>query len=167
MRNITINLPDFYVKLLTEIGEKTGRSRSELIRKAIEDRLEKDLHFFAIIEKIYPDIQVERKKREEIQQKIEFKRLVDLKKKRELEFYNYCILCDRKLHPETKPKKISGFNIYELRFCCTCFEKYEGLTLDEFPKSVSRKIKKKLERYKELTKKNTKFNNENSKSGSS
>ena len=161
MRNITINLPDVYVKLLTQIGEKTGRSRSELIRIAIKDRLEKDLPFFAIIEKILPDIQLERRKREEIQKKIEFKRLAELEKKRDLEFYNYCILCDRKLHPEITPKRINGVNIYELRFCCMCFEKYEGLTLDELPKSVSRNIKKKLERYEALTKKSLKTNNEN------
>lgn len=117
--------------------------------------------FFAIIESIYPDIQLEHIKREQIQKKNEFKRLAELKKKRELEFYNYCILRERKLHPETSLKKINGFNIYELRFCCMCFEKYEGQTLDDLPKSVFRKIKKKLERYEALTKKNSKTNNEN------
>ncbi len=152
MRNITINLPDVYVKLIAQIGEKTGRSRSELIRIAIKDRLEKDLPFFAIIENKFPDIQLERRKREEIQKKIEFKRLVELKKKRELEFYNYCILCDRKLHPETRPKKINGFDVYELRFCCSCYEKYEGKTLDEFPDLISKKIQKKLEKYKKIKK---------------
>ena len=66
MRNITINLPEAYVKLLAKVGEKTGRSRSELVRIAIKDRLEKDLPFFAVIESIYPEIELERKKKLEI-----------------------------------------------------------------------------------------------------
>ena len=166
MRNITINLPEAYVKLLAKVGEKTGRSRSELIRIAIKDRLEKDLPFFALIENIYPDIQLERKKKEEIKNKIEIKRLLELKKKRELEFYNYCIFCDRKLHPESKPIEFNNFNIFELRFCCICYEKFEGKSLDEFPDSISKKIQEKLERYKEITKNSSEFNNETNKSKS-
>ena len=152
MRNITINLPEAYVKLLAKVGEKTGRSRSELVRIAIKDRLEKDLPFFAVIESIYPEIELERKKKLEIKKKVEIKRLTELKRRRELEFYNYCILCDRKLHPEAIPLKFNNINIFELRFCCLCFEKFEGKTLDELPKSVSKKIQEKLERYKEITK---------------
>jgi hypothetical protein len=152
MRNITINLPDSYIELLAKIGEKTDRSRSELIRIAIKDRLEKDLPFFTVIENFCPDIQLEHKKKEQIQKKRKLKRLAELKKKRELEFYNYCIICDRKLHPETKPINFHNINIFELRFCCRCYEKYEGKTFDEVPKSISKRIQEKLERYKNIKK---------------
>ena len=47
MRNITINLPDGYIKLLENLGQESGRSRSELIRIAIRDRLKADLPFFS------------------------------------------------------------------------------------------------------------------------
>jgi len=152
MRNITINLPDAYVKLLEKVGKKEGKSRSELIRIAIKDRLEKDLPFFTAIEGIYPDIQLERKKKEEIRKKIKFERWMELKKRRELDFYNYCIVCDRKLHPESIPLEINNFKIFELRFCCLCYEKYKGKILDELPEFISKKIQIKLERYKKIKK---------------
>jgi hypothetical protein len=44
-------------------------------------------------------------------------------------------------------------DIFELKFCCICFEKFEGKSLDELPALLIKKIQKKLKEYKNQTKK--------------
>jgi hypothetical protein len=38
----------------------------------------------------------------------------------------------------------------ELKFCCSCFKKFEGKTLDELPDRVINKIRRKLKKYNKL-----------------
>ena len=45
MKNITINLPETYVKLLDKLAKEQGTTRSKLLRIAIDERLNRDLMF--------------------------------------------------------------------------------------------------------------------------
>ncbi|MFX1395007.1 MAG: ribbon-helix-helix protein, CopG family [Promethearchaeota archaeon] len=132
MRNITINLPNAYLKLLEDLSQKTGISRSELIRRAIRDRIQEDLPFLYLINKLHPEIDLE------------------IKKTKILQFFNYCILCNKRLHYSKQPYKCKNLEILELRFCCSCFKKVEGKSFNQFPNNIVSKIQKKLEEYKKL-----------------
>jgi len=142
------------------MGQDLGVSRSELIRIAIRDFLDEEIPLIIQIQNIVPEIKLAHNKTEELKKKVEIKRLLELKKRKELEFYKYCILCDEKLHLESKPIKFKNYNIFQLRFCCECYKKYEGKTLDDLPESISKKIQKKLKRYKKLMKDNLENKNE-------
>jgi Arc/MetJ-type ribon-helix-helix transcriptional regulator len=124
MRVITIYLPEMYLDMLEVLRNNTGISRSELIRIAIKDRLEKDKQL-----------------------------LLELKKKRITKFYNYCIECESRLHISAKPIEYKDFKVFDLRFCCSCYKKYEGKSLEELPNKIKRKIKRKIERFNKSIKK--------------
>ena len=150
MRNITINLPDLYLEILDKLRQKQGTSRSELLRRAIKDYLNIDLEFNNRIYQLYPKLDIERKIREELRKKLELKHLLMLKKLRTTEFYKFCIVCNKRLHSTKNPVKIKGINVMELRFCCSCFEKFEEKTFDELPDYLIKKIKRKLKNYNKL-----------------
>ena len=152
MRNITINLPDIYVEILEKLRKEKGTSRSELIRRAIKDLLVTDLPFNNIINQLFPELDAERKIREELRKKQEMKKLFELKRLKRTEFYNFCIVCNSRLHSITKPVNHKGVNVIELKFCCSCFKKFEGKTLDELPGRVINKIRRKLKNYNKLRK---------------
>ena len=150
MKNITINLPDLYLEILDKIRQEQGTSRSELIRRAIKEYLEIDLDFNNMIHQLFPKLEEERKIRAELQKRQQLKNLFELNRLKKREFYNFCIACDRSLHPRTKPVNHKGVNVMELRFCCSCFKKYEGKTLDELPDRIIKKIRRKLKNYNKL-----------------
>lgn len=152
MKNITINLPNLYLEILDKLRQEQGTSRSELLRRAIKEHLDTDLEFNNRIYQLYPKLDIERKIREELQKKLELKQLLKLKKLRTTEFYNFCIVCNNRLHSTKNPTKIKGINVMELRFCCSCFEKFEGKTFDELPDFIINKIKRKLKNYNKLRK---------------
>ena len=77
----------------------------------------------------------------------EMKKLLELKRLKKTEFYNFCIVCDRRLHSTTKPINHKGVNVMELKFCCSCFKKFEGKTLNQLPDRVFNKIRRKLKKY--------------------
>lgn len=135
MRNITINLPNAYLKILEDLSQKTGITRSELIRRAIRDQLQKDLPFLSVINNLHPEIELE------------------IKKEKIMQFFNYCILCNKRLHYSKQPYKCKNLEILELRFCCSCFKKVEGKSFNELPNNIISKIQKKLEEYKKQIKK--------------
>lgn len=152
MKNITINLPDLYLEILDKLRQEQGTSRSELLRRAIKDHLDTDLEFNNRVYQLYPKLDIERKIREELRKKLEFKHLLKLRKLRTTEFYNFCIVCNKRLHSTKNPTKIKGINVMELRFCCRCFKKFEGKTFDELPDYIINKIKRKLKNYNKLRK---------------
>ncbi len=153
MRNITINLPDLYLEILDKLRQEQGTSRSELIRRAIKELLDTDLSFNNILNQLFPELNAERKVREELRKKLEMKKLLELKRLKKTEFYNFCIVCDNRVHTSRNPGKVKGVNVMELRFCCSCFKKFEGETFDELPDYVIKKIKRKLKNYEKLRKK--------------
>jgi len=150
MKNITINIPDKYLDFLDYLGQEQGTSRSELIRRAIKDLLDTDLAFNNRIHQLFPKFEKIRKNKELLQKKQRLKTLLELNRKKRIEFYNFCITCDRRLHPKSKPVNYRGVNVMELRFCCSCFKKYEGKSLDELPDYVIKKIRRKLKNYEKL-----------------
>ncbi|MHA1255090.1 MAG: ribbon-helix-helix domain-containing protein [Promethearchaeota archaeon] len=152
MRNITINLPNLYLEVLDKLRQEQGTSRSELIRRALKELLDVDLEFNNRIYQLFPKLDVERKIREELRKKLELKHLLQLKRLRTTQFYNFCIVCDNRVHTSRNPGKVKGVNVMELRFCCSCFKKFEGKTFDELPDYVIKKIKRKLKNYEKLRK---------------
>ena len=128
IRNITINLPDLYIKLLNDIGLKYNESRSALVRRAIRDYLMTDEIFQASLERIKEES----------------------KKKTIKQFYNYCINCDNEIKSQTESLQLKhpNINIFDLRFCCSCFAMFENLPLDEWPKEIIQKIWTKIKEYK-------------------
>ncbi len=63
---------------------------------------------------------------------------------------NYCVSCSRRLHIPISPRKYKNYNVFELRFCCSCYKKYGNQTIDEFPKSLIEVIKQKVKDYIEI-----------------
>ncbi len=153
MRNITINLPDTFVRVLDKFAIEKGTNRSELIRQAIRDLLKTDIPFQQTIDTLCPQGALERKRKQAIKEK-EMRRQnallkLGLKKQKILEFYNYCVICERRLHKSRKPRLYNKkINVYEMRFCCDCYEKQK--TLNQLPRLLEAKIKEKLEEYHEL-----------------
>ena len=152
MKNITINIPYKYIEVLDKLKLEQGTSRSELLRRSIKDLLNNDLDFNNRIHQLFPRLEEERKIREELQKRQQLKNLFELKGLKKTEFYNYCIACDRRLHPKTKPINHKGVHVLELKFCCSCFKKFEGKSFDELPDPIIKKIRRKLKKYKKLRK---------------
>ena len=133
MKNITIFLPDKYVELIQEICMKNNTSRSALIRQAIRERLIEEIEFKGLLSDHFLAIELTVKEREA------------------LEFYRYCIACGEEIHNSNHPFKHElSFDVMELKFCCSCYKKYEGLTLNDFPDDFLKKIQARLEKYKEI-----------------
>ena len=153
MKNITINIPDKYIEILDKLKQEQGTSRSELIRRAIKNLLDNDLDFNNRIHQLFPRLEEDRKIRIQRQKRQQLKNLLELNMLKKTEFYNFCIACNRGLHPKTKPVKHKGVNVLELKFCCSCFKKFEGKSLDELPDRIIKKIRRKLKNYKKLMKK--------------
>ena len=116
MRTITIYLPELLLLGLEELIRKTGRSRSEFIRMAIKDLIEKELQI----------------------QRGSFNK-----------FFNFCINCDVELHTHNRMNhyKYMNYEIFELKFCCSCFENFKNTSFDDLPESLLKKIQKKVKEY--------------------
>jgi len=77
-----------------------------------------------------------------------------IKKKIEREkvsrFFNYCINCERKLDSTARRNHRfhKNIEIFELRFCCTCYEQFKDKSLDGFPANIIDNIYRKIKAYK-------------------
>ncbi|MFX1573727.1 MAG: hypothetical protein ACFFB0_13335 [Promethearchaeota archaeon] len=77
-----------------------------------------------------------------------------IKKKIETEnvsrFFNYCLNCERKLDRTTRRNHHfhENIEIFELRFCCYCYERFKDKSFDEFPTTIIENIHKKIKAYK-------------------
>lgn len=128
MKLITAKLPDSYIRLLEKSRLCTGISRSELLRQAIRDYLIKEICFADKLEKAFEDKKITR-------------------------FFDYCINCEKKLHSPSRMNHHFHKNIevFELKFCCSCYEKVKDTSFDEFPAHIIDKIKKKIKAYKKYS----------------
>ncbi|MFX0106251.1 MAG: ribbon-helix-helix domain-containing protein [Candidatus Hodarchaeota archaeon] len=125
MKLITVNLPDSYLKLLEKNSLCSGISRSELLRQAIRSYLIKELKFAKRLEKALEDKKITR-------------------------FFNYCINCDQRLHTISSGNHHFHKNVevFELRFCCSCYERFKDISIDEFPEHLIKKIQRKIKIFK-------------------
>ncbi len=82
-----------------------------------------------------------------------------IKKKIEREkvskFFNYCINCERKLDRTTRRNHRfhKNIEIFELKFCCYCYEQFKDKSLDEFPTTIIDNIHRKIKAYKKYNSK--------------
>jgi len=133
MKIINFELPKDVLEILySSMGEPCIRS-SEETRLAIREIIREE--FLSGYENYSHNIQLE------------------IKKRKISSFYDYCINCNKRLHSNLGHFRYKNMNIYELRFCCDCFEKFKGKTLEEFPDSIIEKINKKVKDFRKCNRK--------------
>jgi primosomal protein N' len=83
----------------------------------------------------------------------------ELKKLRVIKFFDYCINCEKKIDRGGKNHKFhKNFEVFELKFCCSCYKKFKDKSFDEFPTYLIHRIKKKIKAYKSYKEKSNKIN---------
>ncbi|MGB5909713.1 MAG: Rab family GTPase [Promethearchaeia archaeon] len=66
--------------------------------------------------------------------------------KREFDILNKCIYCRRELHQPGKKYTSGGICIKELRFCCECYRRFRGKSLDDLSPSEVKTIQKNIKK---------------------
>jgi Arc/MetJ-type ribon-helix-helix transcriptional regulator len=125
MKIITVNLPESYVRSLEKIILGTSSTRSELLREAIRTYIIKELKLAELLKKKFEERKITR-------------------------FFDYCINCERKIHHRSRNSHLFHKNIevFELKFCCECYDKFKSKTFEEFPANLIDNIQKKIKTYK-------------------
>ncbi len=75
-------------------------------------------------------------------------------------FFEYCINCERKLDrlAGKNHKFYKNFEIFELKFCCSCYTKFKDKSFNEFPVNLINRIKNKVKAYRDYKEKFKKIN---------
>ena len=125
MRIITVDLSDSNIKELLEGSICTGTYRPEHLRLAIRDQIRNE---FILAGKTEKEIEEEKITR----------------------FFDYCINCERRVDNITRRNHFfhKNIEIFELKFCCSCYKQFKDKTLDEFPAHIIDNIQKKVKVYK-------------------
>lgn len=125
MKIITVNLPESYKKSLEEISQITAASKSELLRQAVKSYIIKETKLVENLKK-------------------------ELEKRRIIRFFDYCINCERKLDNTARCNHLfhKDVEVFELKFCCSCYKQFKDKSFDEFPTHLIDTIKKKIKAYK-------------------
>ncbi len=128
MKIVTVSLPDSYIRSLEKISLITCASRSELLRQAIKSYIIKEI-----------------KLTEKEEKEIEVKKIT--------RFFDYCINCDRRLHSRGRKNHFfhKNIEIFEFKFCCSCYEQFKDKSFDEFPTHIIDNIQKKIKAYKKYS----------------
>ncbi len=123
MKNISISLPDSYIELLDKLGKEKKVSRSVLLRRAIEERINADTGFKKAINEAYPDLEYE------------------MTRNRVEHFLKSCIACDKKLNNTKKmEQQVMKDDSIEINFCSRCYEQFKDMTIEKLPASIRSKI---------------------------
>lgn len=130
MKIIHIELTDDYLDLLENMTEGPCIFPSEETRVAVREMIREE--FLSGNEENHQDFQLK------------------LKERGCSPFYDYCINCDKRVYSELRHLKYKNRNIFELRFCCFCFEKFKGKTLEDLPDSIIEKINRKLSEFRKI-----------------
>ncbi len=151
MRIVTVSLPDSQIRLIEEISSRICASRSELLRVAIKQFLLKELAYAQKLE----EEQVVTTNETVLVQKLE----KELEKLRIIHFFDYCINCEKKLDilAGKNHRFHKNYEIFELKFCCSCYRKFKDKSFDEFPAYLVNRIKKKVKAYKDYLEKIKKY----------
>jgi len=125
MRIVTVDLSDSDIKELLEGSRCNGTYRPEHVRLAIR-------------EQIRNEFKLTRKTKKEIEEE------------KITSFFDYCINCERRLHNIGRRNHFFHKNIevFELKFCCSCYEQFKDKSFDEFPAHLIDSIQKKIKAYK-------------------
>lgn len=125
MRIITVDLSDSDIKELLEGSRCNGTNRPEHLRLAIREQIRNE---FILAGKTEKEIEEEKIAR----------------------FYDYCINCERRVDSITRRNHFFHKNIevFELKFCCSCYKQFKDKSLDEFPAHLIDGIRKKVKAYK-------------------
>jgi hypothetical protein len=127
MVELTIYLRDAPSIALDELSRLTGISKTELIEVAIKQFLIGEILFLNQLQKECYENKISK-------------------------FFEYCIYCDKKL--DTYSKKNHHYHksieIFELKFCCTCYEKFKDIPFNKLPAHIIKKIQGKLTAYKKI-----------------
>jgi len=74
-------------------------------------------------------------------------------------FFDFCINCNLKLTNKGRENHYFHKNVevFELKFCCSCYNKFKEKSIEEFPDSLIEKIHKKIEVFNLEMKENEKL----------
>ncbi len=127
MKIITVDIPEEYLRLLEERGGCTGINISEHIRLAVRTQLINEL-------------------------RLGEKREKDIEKKKITKFFDYCINCESKLDNIERRNHFfyKNIEVFELKFCCSCYKQFKAKSFNEFPVCLIDKIRKKIKTYKNI-----------------
>jgi len=125
MRIVTVNLSNSNIKELLEGSRCNGTYRPEHLRLAIRDQIRNE---FILAGKTEKEIEEEKITR----------------------FFDYCINCERRVDNTVRRSHFfhKNIEIFELKFCCSCYKQFKDKTLDEFPAHLIDSIQKKVKTYK-------------------
>jgi len=75
-------------------------------------------------------------------------------------FFDYCINCEKKLDrlAGKNHKFHKNFEVFELKFCCSCYKKFKDKPFNEFPAYLIKRIKKKVKEYNDYMEKSNHSN---------
>ena len=84
----------------------------------------------------------------------------ELDKLKIFHFFDYCINYEKKLDrlAGKNHKFHKNFEVFELKFCCSCYKKFKDKSFDEFPGYLINRIKKKVKAYKSYKEQSDKSN---------
>jgi len=141
MRLITVDLSDPNIKKFLEGCICTGTNRPEHVRLAIREQIREE---FIFTEQIRNEFKFTRKTEREIEEE------------KITRFFDYCINCERRVDSITRRNHFFHKNIevFELKFCCSCYKQFKDKTLDEFPAHLIDSIQKKVKAYKKYSLRN-------------
>ncbi len=128
MRIITVDLSDSNIKELLEGSRCNGTYRPEHLRLAIRDQIRNEFIFTGKTEKEIEEEKITR-------------------------FFDYCINCERRVDNIARRNHFfhKNIEIFELKFCCSCYKQFKDKTLDEFPAHLIDSIQKKVKAYKKYS----------------
>lgn len=141
MRIVTVDLSDSDIKELLEGSRCNGTYRPEHVRLAIREQIRNEFKF---TEQIRNEFKFTRKTEKEIEEE------------KITSFFDYCINCERRLHNIGRRNHYFHKNIevFELKFCCSCYDQFKDKSFDEFPAHLINNIQKKIKAYKKYSLRN-------------
>ena len=66
---------------------------------------------------------------------------------RRSQIFNRCIYCGQWLHTPGKEYTLRKIKVKELKFCCDCFKKFKGKTLEKLRSSVVKTIERNIKKF--------------------
>ena len=128
MRIVTVDLSDSDIKELLEGCICTGTYRPEHLRLAIREQIRNE---FILAGKTEKEIEEEKITR----------------------FFDYCINCERRVDNIARRNHFfhKNIEIFELKFCCSCYKQFKDKSFDEFPAHLIDNIQKKIKAYKKYS----------------